>query len=187
MTLANIRRRPTRYAGIDASTNSIAFGVIQDGKLIHYGQEFFSGSNVLERNLSAKRAVQKLVESGILSVDIVLLESAVYVKSVSVAIKLAMVFGTCLAEIQNSGARAYECKPIEWQTAIGNPSLKPAEKLKIQKDYPGHVKSWYLNKGRELRKKRTMDIINAKFGINITDDNIGDAIAISLFATQKLG
>ncbi len=178
---------PTKFAGIDCSTNSIAFGVIQAGQLIDYGEEYFSGATVFERMLSAKRITEKLVESGRLDVDVVVFEAAVMVRSTSTALKLAYVFGTCMAEIMAGGARVIDVKPLEWQAGIGNPTLKAAEKLAIKKQHPGKSTTWYSGKGRETRKQRTMDIVNAEFGTSITSDNIGDAVGIAYYASKKLG
>ena len=178
---------PTKFAGIDCSTNSIAFGVIQAGQLVDYGEERFLGATVFERNLSAKLVTAKLVESGRLKADIVVFEAAVFVKSVAVAIKMAYCFGPCMAEIQYGGARVIDVKPLEWQSGIGNNALNAAEKLALRKQFPGKSTTWYSGKGRELRKQRTIDIVNKEYGINVTSDNIGDSIGICLYASRKLG
>ncbi len=178
---------PTKFAGIDCSTNSIAYGVIQDGQLIHFGEEFFRGSTVFDRLLDARNVTKRLVETGQLDVDVVVFEAAVMVRSTGTALKLAYVFGTCMAEIMAGGARIIDVKPLEWQSGIGNPSLKAAEKLKLQRDFPGKSKVWYSGKGREFRKQRTMNIVNSRFSTSITSDNIGDAVGIALYASDKLG
>lgn len=177
---------PNKIAGIDCSTNSIAYGVIQDGQLISYGEEFFKGATVFERLLSAKNTTEQLVKTGQLDVDVVVFEAAVMVRSTSTALKLAYVFGTCMAEIMAGGAKVIDVTPLAWQSGIGNPTLTRVEKLKIQKDFPGKSKTWYSGKGREIRKQRTMDIVNTKFGVNIKSDNISDSVGIAMHGA-KLG
>ena len=187
MSLKSFSRRPKRFAGVDCSTNSIAFGVIEDGELVDHGEVYFQGATVFERMLDAKKKTAELVTSGRLKVDVVTFESAVIVRSAATGLKMAYVFGACMAEIMAGGARINEVKPLEWQSGIGNPALTRAEKLKIQKEFPDKSKTWYSNKGRELRKQRTMDIVNARFGTKIDSDNIGDSVGIVLHASKKLG
>lgn len=178
---------PIKYAGIDCSTNSIAFGVIQAGQLVDYGEERFIGSTVFERNKNALLVTQALVNSGRLKVDLVVFEAAVFVKSVAVAIKMAYCFGPCMAAIQVGGARAIDVTPLTWQSGIGNNALNASEKAALKKLHPGKSASWYSGEGRKIRKQRTMDIVNTKYGINVTSDNISDSIGIAMYASEKLG
>lgn len=175
---------PTKFAGIDCSTNSIAYGVIQDGQLIHYGEEFFKGATVFERLLDARNVTKRLVESGRLDVDVVIFEKAVVVHSAATAMKMAYVFGTCMAEIMAGGAKIMEVSPLDWQKSVNNPILTKSEKLQLQRDFPGKSKTWYSGKGRETRKQRTMDFIENEYGIKCANDNISDAIGVAHHASK---
>jgi hypothetical protein len=85
-----------------------------------------------------------------------------------------------------SNPEVHKVAPISWQSGIGNPNLKKAEKDAIQKEFPGKSKSWYQNKGREIRKARTLEIARGYFSIHDGSDNVGDAVGIALFCSRKL-
>jgi hypothetical protein len=176
-----------KFAGLDISTNSLAFGVIAEGQLVDFGEVFFTGSNVFDRMLDAKHVTQKLVAGQLSDIDVLCFESAVIVRSAAVAMKMAYVFGVCVTEIMETGTKITECKPLEWQSGIGNPALKAAEKATIKLQHPGKSSSWYSSAFRQFRKQRTLNIINAKYGTNIKSDNIGDAVGVTLHLYSKLG
>ena len=90
--------------GIDASTNSIAFCKIEDGKPIFWGEIKFEGADVFERLLDAKRKVRAFKKE--LDYDFVVIEAAVTVKSVQTGLKMAYVFGAIL------GALIHKPSPI---------------------------------------------------------------------------
>lgn len=76
--------------------------------------------------------------------------------------------------------------PISWQSKIGVPNLKAHEKAAIQAEFPGRSKSWYQNKGREIRKARILAIARQYFDIADGSDNVGDAVGIALHASREL-
>jgi hypothetical protein len=80
----------------------------------------------------------------------------------------------------------HKVAPISWQSGIGNPNLKKHEKDALIKDFPGKSKSWYQNKGRQIRKQRTLDIARGYFDIPSDSDNIGDAVGLALHVTRTL-
>jgi Holliday junction resolvasome RuvABC endonuclease subunit len=175
-----------RVIGIDASTNSLAFAVFEGDKPIQCGEIKFSGSTVFERLGDAKRKTRALVSAGVLKADYVAIESAVMVRNVQTAIDLAYVYGAILGELAAGTPNLHKVAPISWQSGIGNPNLKKAEKEKIQNDFPGKSKSWYQNKGRSIRKQRTLDIARNYFTISDGSDNVGDAVGIALFVSKNL-
>jgi len=175
-----------RVIGIDASTNSLAFAIFEGETPIRCGEVVFDGSNVPERLLDAKKKTRALVEAGILKADYIVIESAIMVRNVQVAIDLAYVYGAILGELMEFNPKVEKVAPISWQSGIGNPNLKPAEKAQMQKDFPGKSKSWYLSKGREMRKQRTLDIAREFFVIPGDSDNVGDAVGIALFVSRRL-
>lgn len=180
------KTKAKRVCGIDASTNSLAFAVFEGGTPVNCGEIKFNGSTVFERLEDAKKKTRALVSAGILSADYIAIESAVMVRNVQTAIDLAYVYGAIIGELMALNPKVEKVAPISWQSGIGNTNLKQAEKDAIKKDFPGKSKSWYQNKGREIRKGRTMDIARNYFDIPSGSDNIGDAVGIALFVSRRL-
>lgn len=176
----------SRVIGIDASTNSLAFAIFEDGHPVKCGEILFKGATVFERLKDAKRKTRALVKEGTLRGDYIVIESAIMVRNIQTAIDLAYVFGAIISELMQNNPEVHKVAPITWQTAIGNPNLKKPEKDQIQKDFPGRSKTWYGNKGREMRKARTLAIAREHFSIPSDSDNIGDAVGLALYATKNL-
>ena len=175
-----------RVCGIDASTNSLAFAVFEDDKPVHCGEVKFNGSTVFERLQDAKRKTNALVKAGVLTGDYVVIESAIMVRNIQTAIDLAYVYGAILGELGASAGKLEKVAPISWQSGIGNPNLKKHEKDAIKTEFPGKSASWYQNKGRQIRKQRTLDIARQYFDIPSNSDNIGDAVGLALYVSKTL-
>lgn len=175
-----------RVIGIDASTNSLAFAVFEGEKPITCGEVKFKGSTVFERLEDAKKKTAALVDAGVLKADYIAIESAIMVRNIQTAIDLAYVYGAIIGELMAFNPQVEKVAPISWQSGIGNPNLKKAEKEQIQKDFPGKSKTWYGTKGREIRKQRTLAIAREFFSIPSGSDNIGDAVGLALFTSRRL-
>jgi len=175
-----------RVIGIDASTNSLAFAIFEGETPIKCGEIKFKGSNVFERLKDAKKKTRALVKSGELKGDYIAIESAIMVRNVQTAIDLAYVYGAILGELGLATKHLEKVAPISWQSGIGNPNLKAAEKAAIQAEFPGKSKTWYQNKGRQIRKARTLAIAREYFDIADGSDNVGDAVGIALFTSRVL-
>lgn len=175
-----------RIIGIDASTNSLAFAIFENDKPVQCGEVVFKGSTVFERLKDAKQKTRALVKQGTLKGDYVVIESAIMVRNVQTAIDLAYVYGAIIGELMANNPQVHKVAPITWQSGIGNPLLKAHEKAEIQKKNPGKSKSWYLTKGREFRKRRTLEIARRYFVIKGNSDNVGDAVGLALYASQTL-
>jgi Holliday junction resolvasome RuvABC endonuclease subunit len=180
------KKKAKRVCGIDASTNSLAFAIFEGEKPILCGEIEFEGATVFERLKDGKRKVRALVEKGILRADYIAIESAIMVRNIQTAIDLAYVYGAIIGELMAFNPEVHKVAPISWQSGIGNPNLKKPEKEQIVKDFPGKSKSWYQNKGRLIRKQRTLDIAQRYFTIPSESDNIGDAVGIALYASKAL-
>jgi len=179
--------RAKRVCGIDASTNSLAFAIMEGETPIKCGEITFKGSSVFERLKDARRKVRSLVKAGVFDgVDFIAIESAIMVRNVQVAIDLAYVFGAIISELSETCRELHKVAPISWQSGIGNPNLKAAEKAAIMAEFPGKSKTWYQNKGRAIRKARTLAIARNYFKIEDGSDNVGDAVGIALFSAQQL-
>lgn len=180
------KKKARTVMGIDASSHSLAFAIFTDGKPVRCGEIRFVGSTPFERLLDAKKKVRALVAAGILRADYVGIEAAVMVRNMQVVITLAYFFGVIIGELMEFNPEVHQIAPISWQTGIGNPNLTPKEKELIKREFPGQKKSWYQNRGRELRKQRTLDIAREFFKIEDGSDNVGDAVGIALYVDKTL-
>lgn len=163
--------------GVDASTNSFAFCLYGKNGPIRWGEVKFKGSSVFERLAYAQRNITAMKEH--LKADIVVFEGAIYVQNKKTVILLAYAFGAVISALINNGATIKEISPLQWQNYIGNKALTKAEKQAIVDAHPGKSKSWYDNKNREFRKQRTMDWAKDEFGVDVTSDNVSDAVGIA--------
>lgn len=177
--------KASRVIGIDASTNSLAFAILEDGKPVRCGEVFFTGSTVFDRLKDAKVKTKALVDSGVLKGDYVAIESAIMVRNIQTAIDLAYVYGAIIGELMAFNPEVHKIAPISWQSGIGNPNLKTAEKAALAKANPTKSKTWLQNEGRKMRKQRTLDIAKQYFNIPSNSDNVGDAVGLALFCQKK--
>lgn len=176
-----------RVCGIDASTNSMAFAIFEGETPIKCGEVKFKGSSPFERLKDARRKVHALVRDGTFDgVDFIAIESAIMVRNIQVAINLAYVYGAIISELSEVCRELHKVAPISWQSGIGNPNLKKDEKEAIMAEFPNKSKSWYQNKGREMRKQRTLAIARKYFAIQDGSDNVGDAVGIGLHSARTL-
>lgn len=184
--------KASRVIGIDASTKSLAFAIFEDGKPIRCGEVFFKGSTVFERLKDARKKIRILASQGILNGDYVVIESAIMVRNIQTAIDLAYVYGAILSELSEVVPNLEKVAPITWQSKIGVPNLKKEEREAIQRDFPGKSKTWYQNKGREIRKQRIADFAAQHFSGSMQwedskkTDNVTDAIGIAYYASRYL-
>lgn len=181
------KKKAARVCGIDASTNSMAFAIFEGETPVKAGEVFFKGSTVFDRLKDARKKVRGLVKAGTFNgVDYIVIESAIMVRNVQTAIDLAYVYGAVISELSEVCKELHKVAPISWQSGIGNPNLKKHEKEKLRDDYPSKSASWYSNKGREIRKARTLAIARNYFTIPTDSDNVGDAVGIALYAAKTL-
>jgi Holliday junction resolvasome RuvABC endonuclease subunit len=180
------KRQAGRVIGIDCSTQSLAYGIFDDGKAVLCGEVFFKGSDIYERLNDARRKTQALVDTGVLVGDYIGLEAAIAGKSAQVTIKLSYVYGVVLGVLMQNKMDVVTVPPITWQTYIGNPNLKKDEKEKLRADYPDHKDSWYQNEGRKLRKARTLEFARQYFTIASNSDNVGDAVGVAFYVNEQL-
>ena len=185
MRITNLAKvKGSRVIGIDCSTNSLAFAIFENNRPVLCGEFDFIGADVFERLSDAQIKTRALVDLGILQADYIGIESAVMVRNVQTAIKLAYVYGAVMGELMRGSSVVEEVAPITWQSGIGNPNLKTAEKAALRKEYPNKSDAWYKSKGRELRKERTLQIARSHFDISGGSDNVGDAVGIALYVSK---
>ena len=178
-----IKPRSRKVLGIDASTNSLAFCLMQDKKAVKWGEIQFEGSDIYQRILDAKRKIKSFKNQ--LDTDFVVIEAAISVKSVHTGIKMAYVFGAIMGELLSDNMQVVEVHPITWQSYLGNKNFNKAEKQAVKDEYPGKSDTWYKNKVRELRKSRTIEFARS-MGINTESDNVADAAGIAWYAVNEV-
>lgn len=184
MSLSDIHKTTAqRVMGIDCSTKTIAFTIFDGEDFLKCGEVNFEGATVFERVYDANAKTLALFDE--FRPDFVAIEAAIMVRSTSVAIKMAYVFGAVIAALLKKGAKVIEVTPISWQSYIGNKNLTKAEKDAIKTEFPGKTASWYQNKGRLMRKQRTIDFAREKFGIELKSDNVADSLGIGWWAVQN--
>jgi len=77
-------------------------------------------------------------------------------------------------------------QPTSWQAYIKNGNPTKEEKSTIRTLNPGYADSWYKNKLRIMRKQRTVDYFNNKYGLELTDFDVADAFGIAHYSNQVL-
>lgn len=186
MTKSKLRYigNPKIILGIDASTNSMAFSIFEQRKLIKYGKVYFSGNHVYERTGDATKKISQFLKD--YEIDAIVIESAIYTNSQNTAINLSLVQGAILGASQMyHKAPIVSCSPVSWQSWIGNGRLTKQEKQSIKDENPNRSFSWYKSKEREIRKSRTIRKINIQFDLEVDDDDVADAIAIGWYSSEN--
>ena len=185
MGLASLAKtKAHKVLGIDASTNSVAFCLMDNGIPVKWGKIEFVGSDIYEKIYDAKVKVHAMLNE--LKADYIAVEGAVLVRSADAVIKLSYVYGVVIAELMGTGANVMTISPTSWQSFIGNNNPTKLEKKEIRETYPGYTESWYKNQLRNMRKQRTVDWIKQKFNIEINDFDVADSFGIAYYAQETM-
>jgi len=183
MSLAKLKKTSHKVLGVDASTNTIAF-CLMDGKTpVKWGEITFTGSTVYDRILDAKRKVRAFKSE--LDYDFLAIEAAVMVRSANTGLKMAYIFGAIMGELLHDGVQVKEVPPITWQSYIGNKNFNNAQKAEVRQEFPGKSDNWYKAKIREKRKQKTIDFVKG-LGVVTTNDNVADSAGIAWYAVNEL-
>jgi Holliday junction resolvasome RuvABC endonuclease subunit len=185
MKLADlVKTKANRVLGIDASTNSVAFCLMENDKPLKWGKINLVGSDIYEKIYNAKVNTHAMVDE--LKSDYIAVEGAILVRSPDAVIKLSYVYGVVIAELMASGSSVITISPSSWQAYIGNKNPTKDEKEAIRVKNPGYADSWYKNQLRNMRKQRTVDYFNKRYGLSITDFDVADAFGIAHYANKVL-
>jgi Holliday junction resolvasome RuvABC endonuclease subunit len=161
MKLADlVKTKANRVLGIDASTNSVAFCLMENDKPLKWGKINLVGSDIYEKIYNAKVNTHAMIDE--LKSDYIAVEGAILVRSPDAVIKLSYVYGVVIAELMASGSSVITISPSSWQAYIGNKNPTKDEKKPIRVKNPGYADSWYKNQLRNMRKQRTVDYFNKK-------------------------
>jgi Holliday junction resolvasome RuvABC endonuclease subunit len=185
MKLANlVKTKANRVLGIDASTNSVAFCLMENDQPLKWGKIEFTGADIYEKIYDAKVKMHAILDE--IKSDYIAVEGAVLVRSPDAVIKLSYVYGVVIAELMSSGAKVITISPSSWQSYIGNKNPTKFEKDKLKAENPGYADSWYKNKMRQIRKQRTVDYFNNKYGLSLNDFDVADAFGIAHYSNTVL-
>jgi Holliday junction resolvasome RuvABC endonuclease subunit len=185
MTLASLKKtQANRVLGIDASTNSIAFCLMENDVPLKWGKINLSGEDIYDKIYNAKVKMALMLDE--LKSDYIVVEGAVFVKSADAVIKLSYVYGVVIAELMSTGAKVITIAPSSWQAYIGNKNPTKEEKAAIRLKNPGYADSWYQNQLRNMRKQRTVDYFNKKYNLALTDFDVADSFGIAHYSNSIL-
>jgi len=179
-----IKIKANRVLGIDASTNSVAFCLMENDIPLKWGKIEFVGSDIFEKIYDAKVKMHAMLNE--LKSDYIVVEGAVLVRSPDAVIKLSYVYGVVIAELMSTGASVITISPTAWQAYIGNNNPTKDEKAEILLKNPGYADSWYKNKLRNMRKQRTVDYFNNKYNLALDDFDVADAFGIAHYSNRVL-
>jgi Holliday junction resolvasome RuvABC endonuclease subunit len=185
MTLASLKKtKANRVLGIDASTNSIAFCLLENNIPIKWGKINLTGNDIYEKIYDAKCKVFAMLDE--LKSDYIAVEGAILVRSPDAVIKLSYVYGVVISELMSSGATVITVSPSSWQAHIGNKNPTKEEKAAVRLKNPGYAESWYKTQLRNMRKQRTVDYFNKKYKLNLEDFDVADSFGIAYYANEVL-
>jgi Holliday junction resolvasome RuvABC endonuclease subunit len=179
-----IKTKANRVLGIDASTNSVAFCLMENDKPLKWGKIEFVGADIYEKIYDAKVKMHAMLNE--LKADYIAIEGAVLVRSPDAVIKLSYVYGVVIAELMSTGAKVITISPTAWQAYIGNKNPTKDEKQAIRVKNPGYADSWYKTQLRNMRKQRTVDYFNKKYELSLKDFDVADSFGIAHYANKVL-
>ena len=177
--------KPHTICAIDASTNSLAFSLFDGDDLVTVGKINFEGNNTYEKVMDAGKKVRGFFDiyGGF---EAIIIEHTVFMNSPKTAADLALVQGAILGAAGQTGTKVIgTVSPITWQNYIGNKKISKDEQLFIRAQHPGKSVSWYKTYERNLRKERTIKIINTIYNRSINDNDVADACGIGHWALKN--
>ena len=185
MTLASLKKtQASRVLGIDASTSSIAFCLMENNIPVKWGKINLIGNDIYEKIYDAKLKMALMLDE--LKSDYIVVEGAILVRSADAVIKLSYVYGVVIAELMSTGAKVTTISPSAWQAYIGNKNPTKEEKAAVRLVNPGYADSWYKNQLRNMRKQRTVDYFNKKYNLSLTDFDVADSFGIAYYSMNNL-
>ena len=176
---------PKTICAIDASTNSLAFAIFNENVLGSIGKIKFEGKTNYEKVMDACAKTKAFFEyyGGF---EAIVIEHTVFMNSPKTAADLALVQGAILGAAGQAGTKVIgKVSPITWQNYLGNKKISKEEQLIIRAKTPGKSLSWYKSYERNLRKERTMKLIEINYDRIIKDNDVADACGIGHWAIHN--
>jgi Holliday junction resolvasome RuvABC endonuclease subunit len=178
--LSKLDERPIcqRLMGIDASTKTVAFTILDAGRLVTWGK--FKIDDAHPWRWLNKAGTEAYAIFSIYKPEFVAIESAAYVNNRQTVIKLAYTYGAILSHLP--GVPMCEVAATTWQSHIGNPSANKAMKLAVAKEFPDKSETWVKNEIRKRRKIKTQELVAEAFGRKTDDDDVADSAGVAWWA-----
>ena len=181
----NNNGEPRTICAIDASTTSLAFALFDNKKLTTVGKIKFEGSTNYKKVMDACAKTKAFFEySG--GFEAIVIEHTVFMNSPKTAADLALVQGALLGAAGLTGTKQIgTVAPITWQNYLGNKRLTKEEQIDIRAKNPGKSDSWYKSYERQVRKERTIKLIEINYDKNLDDNDVADACGIGHWAINN--
>jgi len=181
----NSNGEPKTICAIDASTTSLAFALFNNKKLTTVGKIKFEGNTNYQKVMDACAKTKAFFEySG--GFEAIVIEHTVFMNSPKTAADLALVQGALLGAAGLTGTKQIgTVAPITWQNYLGNKRLTKEEQINIRAKNPGKSDSWYKSYERQIRKERTMKLIEINYDKIINDNDVADACGIGHWAINN--
>jgi Holliday junction resolvasome RuvABC endonuclease subunit len=181
------RQSPKRIMGIDGSSKSLAFCVMEhqgdDWVVIQWGKMDIDGDDVFDRCGDINKKVYGLMK--VLNPDHVIIEATVYINNKQVMKQLSMIMGALVGVVRATGRTCSEVPPITWQNYIGNKKFTPQEKQELREAHKNASKPQLDKLMRGARKQRTIDWVEAAYGVHLDDDDVSDAFGICHYGVNN--
>ena len=181
----NNNGEPKTICAIDASTTSLAFALFDNKKLTTVGKIKFEGSTNYKKVMDACAKTKAFFEyyGGF---EAIVIEHTVFMNSPKTAADLALVQGALLGAAGLTGTKQIgTVAPITWQNYLGNKRLTKEEQIEIRAKNPGKSDSWYKSYERQVRKERTIKLIEINYDKNLDDNDVADACGIGHWAINN--
>ena len=181
----NNNGEPRTICAIDASTTSLAFALFDNKKLTTVGKIKFEGSTNYKKVMDACAKTKSFFEySG--GFEAIVIEHTVFMNSPKTAADLALVQGALLGAAGLTGTKQIgTVAPITWQNYLGNKRLTKEEQIDIRAKNPGKSDSWYKSYERQIRKERTIKLIEINYDKIVNDNDVADACGIGHWAINN--
>jgi hypothetical protein len=181
----NSNGEPKTICAIDASTTSLAFALFNNKKLTTVGKIKFEGNTNYQKVMDACAKTKAFFEySG--GFEAIVIEHTVFMNSPKTAADLALVQGALLGAAGLTGTKQIgTVAPITWQNYLGNKRLTKEEQINIRAKNPGKSDSWYKSYERQIRKERTIKLIEINYDKILDDNDVADACGIGHWAINN--
>jgi hypothetical protein len=181
----NNNNNPKTICAIDASTNSLAFAIFNDSVLGSIGKINFNGKTNYEKVMDACAKTKAFFEH-FGGFEAIVIEHTVFMNSPKTAADLALVQGALLGAAGLTGTKVIgTVAPITWQNYLGNKKITKEEQIIIRSKNPGKSDSWYKTYERQIRKERTIKLIEINYNKIINDNDVADACGIGHWAINN--
>jgi Holliday junction resolvasome RuvABC endonuclease subunit len=186
VNLSKMSNRPRRVCAIDASTNSLAFAIFDEHRLVRFGKISFEGSNTYSKVKDSARKSVAFFKQLSDEIDAIVIEHTVFMNSPKTQADLALVQGALLGAAAQNGIKiSGAVNPVAWQSFIGNGKFTKESKLEMRNSNPGKSESWYKNNEREVRKQKTIRFVNVSYDLDVSDNDVADAIGIGHYVINN--